>query len=176
MAPVSGSSGLQWPAVGCSEFQLNSSGLPSGSSRDTGGLRTDCIGLHPNCSWPPACFTGSISSRAPEAASELQLASSRLHWAPVGLHRDSSELQLASSVLHWAPVDLRTEKPKPRIWRNSTQKPRRGVDQSLYSSYAKLQGIYSVFLKIPENMVVSANIVPFWVGFWEYSAIHSKDS
>ena len=52
----------------------------------------------------------------------------------------------------------------------------RGVDHSLYSSYAKLQVIYSIFLKIPENVVFLANIVPFWVGFWEYSGIHSKYS
>ena len=34
---------------------------------------------------------------------------------------------------------------------------KRGVDHSLYSSYVKVQVIYSVFLKIPENMVYLAN-------------------
>ena len=52
----------------------------------------------------------------------------------------------------------------------------RGVDHSLYSSYTKLQGIYSVFLEIPDNMVFLTNSVPFWVGFWEYSEIYSKYS
>ena len=50
----------------------------------------------------------------------------------------------------------------------------RGVDPSLYYSYAKLQGIYSVFLKVQENMVYLANVVPFSAGFWDYNGIYSE--
>ena len=45
---------------------------------------------------------------------------------------------------------------------------------SLYSSCAKLQEIYFVFLKIPENMVYMADVVPLWFGFWVCNGIYSK--
>ena len=52
----------------------------------------------------------------------------------------------------------------------------REVDNSLYSSYAGVHGIYSVFVIIPENMVYLTNIVSFRIGFWEDAGIYSKYS